>query len=75
MAKLTSKKISEVRIADIESHWLETSPGERTHYRDLDDGLPVVFLHGRCVAEPAIGPVAGSCPAMLTPLRSARIRV
>jgi 2-hydroxymuconate-semialdehyde hydrolase len=26
--------------------WVDTAPGERTHYHDLGSGLPVVFLHG-----------------------------
>lgn len=30
----------------LESLWLETAPGERTHYHDLGEGVPVVFLHG-----------------------------
>ena len=30
----------------LESSWMETKPGERTHYHDLGSGLPVVFLHG-----------------------------
>jgi 2-hydroxymuconate-semialdehyde hydrolase len=53
MAKLASKKNSEVQIADIESHWLETAPGERTHYHDLGDGQPIVFLHGSGVGASA----------------------
>ncbi len=30
----------------LESRWLDTAPGERTHYHDLGEGVPVVFLHG-----------------------------
>jgi 2-hydroxymuconate-semialdehyde hydrolase len=30
----------------LESRWLETAEGERTHFHDLGAGTPVVFLHG-----------------------------
>lgn len=26
--------------------WMETGPGERTHYHDMGSGVPVVLLHG-----------------------------
>ncbi len=26
--------------------WIETGPGETTHYHEVGDGVPVVFLHG-----------------------------
>lgn len=26
--------------------WMETAPGERTHYHDMGSGVPVVLLHG-----------------------------
>lgn len=30
----------------LESSWIETAPGERTHYHDLGEGIPMVFIHG-----------------------------
>lgn len=30
----------------LEDKWLETAPGELTHYHDLGEGTPVLFLHG-----------------------------
>lgn len=30
----------------LESSWMDSAPGERTHYHDLGEGVPVVFLHG-----------------------------
>ncbi|SFF54593.1 alpha/beta fold hydrolase [Blastococcus tunisiensis] len=30
----------------LEDRWLETAEGELTHYHELGDGVPVVFLHG-----------------------------
>lgn len=30
----------------IESQWIDTAPGEVTHYHDLGEGTPVLFLHG-----------------------------
>lgn len=30
----------------LEDKWLETAPGELTHYHDLGEGVPVLFLHG-----------------------------
>lgn len=30
----------------LESKWIETAPGETTHYHDLGEGTPVLFLHG-----------------------------
>lgn len=30
----------------LEDRWLQTAPGELTHYHGAGDGLPVVFLHG-----------------------------
>lgn len=30
----------------LEDKWLETAPGELTHYHDLGEGEPVLFLHG-----------------------------
>lgn len=31
---------------DLEDRWLETAPGELTHYHELGSGTPIVFLHG-----------------------------
>lgn len=30
----------------LEDRWLETAPGELTHYHDLGEGVPILFLHG-----------------------------
>lgn len=30
----------------LEDTWLETAPGELTHYHDLGTGTPILFLHG-----------------------------
>lgn len=30
----------------LEDRWLETAPGEITHYHDLGEGEPLLFLHG-----------------------------
>ncbi|MBC9732883.1 alpha/beta fold hydrolase [Nocardioides marmotae] len=30
----------------LEDRWLETAPGELTHYHDVGEGAPVLFLHG-----------------------------
>lgn len=30
----------------LEDKWLETAPGELTHYHDLGEGAPILFLHG-----------------------------
>lgn len=30
----------------LEDQWLETAPGEITHYHDLGEGAPILFLHG-----------------------------
>lgn len=30
----------------LEDKWLETAPGEITHYHELGAGLPILFLHG-----------------------------
>ncbi|GAB2859129.1 alpha/beta fold hydrolase [Nocardioides pacificus] len=30
----------------LEDRWLETSPGELTHYHEVGQGAPVLFLHG-----------------------------
>jgi 2-hydroxymuconate-semialdehyde hydrolase len=30
----------------LEDRWLETAPGELTHYHDLGEGTPILFLHG-----------------------------
>lgn len=30
----------------LEDKWLETAPGEITHYHDLGEGTPILFLHG-----------------------------
>ena len=30
----------------LEDRWLETAPGEVTHYHDLGEGTPILFLHG-----------------------------
>lgn len=30
----------------LESKWIDTAPGEVTHYHDLGEGTPVLFLHG-----------------------------
>lgn len=46
--------MSDVKIPDyqtneffgLEDKWLETAPGELTHYHDLGQGAPILFLHG-----------------------------
>ncbi|MBY4212543.1 alpha/beta fold hydrolase [Rhodococcus fascians] len=30
----------------LQDHWIETAPGEITHYHELGEGTPVLFLHG-----------------------------
>ncbi|QPK79120.1 alpha/beta fold hydrolase [Corynebacterium lizhenjunii] len=30
----------------LEDKWIETAPGELTHYHDLGEGAPILFLHG-----------------------------
>lgn len=30
----------------LEDNWLETAPGELTHYHELGEGTPILFLHG-----------------------------
>ncbi|WKD61575.1 2-hydroxymuconate semialdehyde hydrolase [Corynebacterium ciconiae DSM 44920] len=30
----------------LEDKWLETAPGEITHYHELGEGTPILFLHG-----------------------------
>ncbi|MGW9631331.1 alpha/beta fold hydrolase [Agromyces sp. NPDC055520] len=30
----------------LEDRWLETAPGELTHYHELGEGAPILFLHG-----------------------------
>lgn len=30
----------------LEDKWLETAPGEITHYHELGEGAPILFLHG-----------------------------
>lgn len=30
----------------LEDRWLETAPGEITHYHELGEGAPILFLHG-----------------------------
>lgn len=30
----------------LEDRWLETAPGELTHYHELGEGIPILFLHG-----------------------------
>lgn len=30
----------------LEDKWLETAPGELTHYHELGEGTPILFLHG-----------------------------
>lgn len=30
----------------LEDRWLETAPGELTHYHELGEGVPILFLHG-----------------------------
>lgn len=30
----------------LEDRWLETAPGELTHYHELGEGTPILFLHG-----------------------------
>jgi 2-hydroxymuconate-semialdehyde hydrolase len=37
----------------IESHWLKTGNLENTHYHDLGQGTPIVFLHGSGVGASA----------------------
>ena len=43
---MTNTASLEADYFGLESRWLETAPGENTHYHDLGDGVPVVFLHG-----------------------------
>lgn len=31
---------------NLEDKWLETAPGEITHYHELGEGAPILFLHG-----------------------------
>lgn len=31
---------------DLEDKWIETAPGELTHYHELGEGEPILFLHG-----------------------------
>lgn len=31
---------------DLRDEWLETAPGELTHYHELGEGTPILFLHG-----------------------------
>lgn len=31
---------------DLQDHWIETAPGEITHYHELGEGTPILFLHG-----------------------------
>lgn len=31
---------------NLEDKWLETAPGELTHYHELGEGAPILFLHG-----------------------------
>lgn len=46
--------MSEIQIPDYKTHqffgledkWLETAPGELTHYHELGEGTPILFLHG-----------------------------
>jgi 2-hydroxymuconate-semialdehyde hydrolase len=30
----------------LQDRWLQTAPGELTHYHELGDGTPILFLHG-----------------------------
>ncbi len=30
----------------LEDRWLETAPGELTHYHEMGEGVPILFLHG-----------------------------
>lgn len=46
--------MSDIQIPDyktneffgLEDKWLETAPGELTHYHDMGEGTPILFLHG-----------------------------
>lgn len=46
--------MSDIQIPDYTTHeffgledkWLETAPGELTHYHELGEGTPILFLHG-----------------------------
>ncbi|NKY32454.1 alpha/beta fold hydrolase [Nocardia speluncae] len=46
--------MSDTRIPDyrtdpffgLDDRWIETAPGELTHYHELGEGAPVLFLHG-----------------------------
>lgn len=54
MTVVTIAIMSDVQIPDyktdeffgLEDKWLETAPGELTHYHDLGEGTPILFLHG-----------------------------
>ncbi|MEZ7007209.1 alpha/beta fold hydrolase [Streptomyces sp. AD55] len=46
---MTATRIPEYRTADffgLEDKWLPTGEGELTHYHELGEGPPVLFLHG-----------------------------
>lgn len=53
----------------LESHWLETKPGERTHYHDVGTGPVVLFIHGSGIGVSAAANWWQNIPA-LTGFRS-----
>lgn len=46
---MTSMKIPDYTtdaFFGLDDRWLETAPGELTHYHELGEGTPILFLHG-----------------------------
>ena len=46
MTTLTIPEYTTDAFFGLEDQWLETAPGELTHYHELGEGTPILFLHG-----------------------------
>ncbi|MDR7083384.1 2-hydroxymuconate-semialdehyde hydrolase [Arthrobacter ginsengisoli] len=46
MTEITTPQPTTDAFFGLEDRWLETAPGELTHYHEIGSGTPVLFLHG-----------------------------
>src|SRR5699024_256054 len=49
VAVMTTTTIPDYKTDDffgLEDKWIETAPGELTHYHEVGEGAPILFLHG-----------------------------
>jgi len=46
MTSMTIPTYTTDKFFGLEDKWLETAPGELTHYHEMGEGTPILFLHG-----------------------------